>query len=646
MSPKKSEKSEESVAKEHDQIPSMNEPESMDLIESTPELEIPSPTKRAALKSPRKSQAKPPELQGKNSPSIVRKPEARTSLKFSAFPKPGAGSENNSFTALEAGGRRGSLPSSRGALLLQMSKKSSAKSENDLVNSSPPPTAKNGNAQGSPSLLLMSPRTVTDANGYDPELTPKAGRVRQPWQKFVPSPSSASPSGSILKRAGSLPTLIADTPGSSGGKRRVKFSDPPVSEQVEIPRLFLQQRRTTTPSASRLLQRLETAKSIPNFPVVTQEVSKEVSPVETNDEEESASLGTYTESQQWDAATPVNALPELQASKEPVNNIMNNLTSKTLYKVAEKSLKDSGVATVGDLCKLTELQASMLKGIKPPNNVQTIRDALKKFEKVLTKRVKIEQANSALHESDDRLKNDVISFARPSSGLAIADMPPSLDSLIEPTTPDEDDKAIKELYERPSPSPTEDIEASVEPEEPATQPLLTDVTQAEPVTALDKLEVKVTEPSSVSCQDTTKEALVQGSPKQLPMVEIPRDAFTDMEIDSSEAKEEEHEDSADSTVQEKVSVELIEDSTKPKEASDNKDSEEAKDDSAKSNAEALEVEKENSSCDEEQLCGSNQPEVVSMEDKYKELVEMLPSLDTKSLADLIQKAGALLAQKL
>jgi len=47
-----------------------------------------------------------------------------------------------------------------------------------------------------------------------------------------------------------------------------------------------------------------------------------------------------------------------------------------------------------------------------------------------------------------------------------------------------------------------------------------------------------------------------------------------------------------------------------------------------------------------QLCGSNQPEVVSMEDKYKELVEMLPSLDTKSLADLIQKAGALLAQKL
>ena len=62
---------------------------------------------------------------------------------------------------------------------------------------------------------------------------------------------------------------------------------------------------------------------------------------------------------------------------------------------------------------------------------------------MLTKRVKIEQANSALHESDDRLKSDVISFARPSSGLAIADMPPSLDSLIEPTTPDEDDKAIK-----------------------------------------------------------------------------------------------------------------------------------------------------------------------------------------------------------
>ena len=32
--------------------------------------------------------------------------------------------------------------------------------------------------------------------------------VWQPWQKFVPSPSSASPSGSILKRAGSMPSLV------------------------------------------------------------------------------------------------------------------------------------------------------------------------------------------------------------------------------------------------------------------------------------------------------------------------------------------------------------------------------------------------------------------------------------------------------
>ena len=113
----------------------LKEPESMDLIESTPELEVPSPSKRS-VKSPKKSLAKH-QQQENNSPSSVRK-EARTSLKFSAFPKPAAaasGDGGGNFTTLKAGGRRSSLPSSRGALLLQMSKKSSAKSENDFVNS-------------------------------------------------------------------------------------------------------------------------------------------------------------------------------------------------------------------------------------------------------------------------------------------------------------------------------------------------------------------------------------------------------------------------------------------------------------------------------------------------------------------------------
>ena len=61
---------------------------------------------------------------------------------------------------------------------------------------------------------------------------------------------------------------MAELSGSSI-KRRVKFSDPPVSDQVEIPRQFLQGQKTTTPSASRLLTRLETVKAIPPFPLTS-----------------------------------------------------------------------------------------------------------------------------------------------------------------------------------------------------------------------------------------------------------------------------------------------------------------------------------------------------------------------------------------
>ena len=63
----------------------------------------------------------------------------------------------------------------------------------------------------------------------------------KPWQKFVPSPSGASPTASILKRTESPLQLDnadnSDISSSSTIKRRkVKFTDPPVSEQVEIPR--------------------------------------------------------------------------------------------------------------------------------------------------------------------------------------------------------------------------------------------------------------------------------------------------------------------------------------------------------------------------------------------------------------------------
>ena len=124
--------------------------------------------------------------------------------------------------------------------------------------------------------------------------------------------------------------------------------------------------------------------------------------------------------------------PELTSSSEPIANVINYLTNRTWHKAAEKSLKDASINTVGDLCKLTELQASTLKGIKPPNNIQTIREAMKKFEKLLTKREKISQANSALKEDE----SEGGQLTRTSSNSSLA-------SIIETSTPDEEDKMMK-----------------------------------------------------------------------------------------------------------------------------------------------------------------------------------------------------------
>ena len=115
------------------------------------------------------------------------------------------------------------------------------------------------------------------------------------------------------------------------------------------------------------------------------------------------------------------------------------MTNRTWHKAAEKSLKDASISTVGDLCKLTELQASTLKGIKPPNNIQTIREAMKKFEKLLTKREKISQANSALKEDE----SEGGQLTRTSSNSSLA-------SIIETSTPDEEDKMMKVYNTEPS----------------------------------------------------------------------------------------------------------------------------------------------------------------------------------------------------
>merc|ERR1719220_858851 len=86
-------------------------------------------------------------------------------------------------------------------------------------------------AVSSPSPPLLSPKVPND-------------NQRRPWVKYAPSPSSASPTASCLKRsADELDSSLEGSPVSSAkrprislGPRKVHFPENPVSDSVEIPR--------------------------------------------------------------------------------------------------------------------------------------------------------------------------------------------------------------------------------------------------------------------------------------------------------------------------------------------------------------------------------------------------------------------------
>ena len=77
--------------------------------------------------------------------------------------------------------------------------------------------------------------------------------------------------------------------------------------------------------------------------------------------------------------------PSLNHCEEPLSSILHNLTTKTRNKAAERSLMDHNLKTIGDLSKLTAVEASALMSLKPPSNLVTIKKALRKFEKSLIK---------------------------------------------------------------------------------------------------------------------------------------------------------------------------------------------------------------------------------------------------------------------
>lgn len=341
---------------------------------------------------------------------------------------------------------------SRGARLLEMSK-----AKGDL-----PSTASSCSSNGSPNPMLMSPMPVL-ATKSNPEtrrdvealLTTPTQSGNQPWQKFVPSPCDASPSAGILKRSTSEVGLIELVAGKNDEahplkRRRVQFTDPPVSEQVVIPRC---------PSGKATRQKLQETRF--NQKMFLQNIAKDLAkgPFDSNDTEENntqsseeGSVGLYEATPPLDGVSPNCVYPSLVECKEPVSSILHNLASKTWLKHVEKNLKEHNIETIADLSKLTIMKANDIKSLMPPNNLFTIREALRKFEKALMRREKEKKVTIATSSQEINGINDDEQLTKEQSPTTPS---PVVDDA---STPEEEDETMKELYERPSPSPTEVLE--------------------------------------------------------------------------------------------------------------------------------------------------------------------------------------------
>ena len=407
------------------------------------------PVSETAEKADKKGDDRPALENGKNPNEDLPAPTPTVSTPTAALPPPGSIKSplpnfsriNDKLNAASNKPRTNKpMISGRAAKILEMSRKKSGSS----------PGGDGGDAKtSSPNVAttpLMSPRVPPPASpapagsSNKPTgilTTPTSSRgtpgSRNPWEKFQPSPSTASPSAGILKKtksmegaknkpteAGGLPEASPISSGAPPSKRRmVQFTDPPVSDRVEIPRLASTKKRIFEVTEEKAAAMVATTAS-------------SLSQLAASEEDEEASTGLYQSTPTEHMAGPETAhiYPSLTESTESVNTILTSLSSSTWQKVAEKSLKESKVSTIGDLCKLSAAQAHSLKGLMPPDNVQTIVEAMKKFEKTMQKR----ENNRKTSAEPEVIKK-------------------KLSPVNDVSTPEEDDRAFKELFDNPSPPP-------------------------------------------------------------------------------------------------------------------------------------------------------------------------------------------------
>ena len=269
-------------------------------------------------------------------------------------------------------------------------------------------------------------------------------------------------------------------------KRKVQFTDPPVSEEVVIPRCpsgKATRRKVLNYRFNKdlFLGPVKKNLSKPNGNGATSGSGSDG--IEETEIEAIAggSSGLYQATpplqggqnlqdndghhqNQPGAVNPNCLYPALVECDEPISSIMNNLTTKTWHKAAEKSLTENNLATIGDLSRLSSLKAGMIKSLKPPNNVATIREALRKFEKIWIKRnnkATTPGSETKAKVSETATAADLldVDFTENLENNQSKEQSPTAAPVVDiQSTPEEEDETMKELYERPSPSPPAEID--------------------------------------------------------------------------------------------------------------------------------------------------------------------------------------------
>ena len=195
---------------------------------------------------------------------------------------------------------------------------------------------------------------------------------------------------------------------------------------------------------------------------------------------ESDSMGTYeatpTLTDEELGPNPNCLYPSLVNCDEPLVSIIPNLANKPWISTAEKRFAASGITKISDLSKLTKVKAHTFDQVlKAPDSVTTIREALRKFEKTLTKREKEKMAANAAAAAAAAATTIVSTTAPPAEQVVEKEAEPEsvetstlvgdsmtckktgIASIVEESTPEEEDETMRQIYDRPSPSPTEEL---------------------------------------------------------------------------------------------------------------------------------------------------------------------------------------------